>query len=137
MSANVQPIYTRVGDLQWAVAITAANTAKDGTGTVTTVFIADGTNGGYVRSVRAKPAGTNVASVLRIFVNNGSTNTVAANNWYLEDISLPGTSLTETAGQPTIEIPLGLALPPGYKINVTLGTAVAAGWIVGTVAGKY
>lgn len=137
MAANVQPIYTKVGDLQWAVAITAANTAKDGTGTVTTVFSADGTNGGYVRAVRAKPIGTNVASVLRIFVNNGQTNTVAANNWYLEDISLPATTLTEAAGQPTIEVPLGLALPPGYKLNVVLGTAVAAGWVVGTVGGKY
>lgn len=137
MAGNTAPIFTRVGDLQWAVAITAANTAKDGTGTVTTVFTADATNGGFVRSVRAKPAGTNVASVLRVFVNNGLTNATPANNWYHEDISLPATTISEVAGQPTVEIPLNIAIPPGYKLNVTLGTAVAAGWIVGTVGGKY
>lgn len=137
MGANVQPIYSRVGDLQWTVAILAANTAKDGTGTVTTVFTSDATNGGFIRSVRAKPIGTNVASVLRIFVNNGQANSTPANNWYLEDISLPATTLTEVGGQPTVEVPLGLALPPGYKLNVVLGTAVAAGWIVGVIGGKY
>src|SRR5215470_6531118 len=129
MAANAQAIFSRVGHLDWSVAILAANTAKDGTGTVTTVFTADATNGGYVRSIRFKPAGTNVATVARIFINNGSTNTVAANNVLFDDISLPAITNTETGAQPVFEIPMNLALDPGYKINVTLGTAVAAGWI--------
>jgi len=44
MTANINPIYTRSADIQrGATAVTAANTAKDGTGTVATVFTADAT----------------------------------------------------------------------------------------------
>lgn len=46
MAANNNPIYTRVADVQWGTTlITTANTAKDGTGTVLTVFTADATEG--------------------------------------------------------------------------------------------
>lgn len=137
MPGNTAPIYSRVGDIQWAAAITAANTAKDGTGTVATIFTADATNGGYVHKLRLMPLGTNVASVARVFINNGADPTVAANNVYYGDVSLPATTLTEVAGQLPVEVPLALALPPGYKINVALGTAVAAGWQASVVGGKY
>jgi len=138
MSANAQPIYSRLGDIQWGTTpLTTANTAKDGTGTVLTVFTADATNGGYVRSIRFKPAGSNVATVIRIFINNGLTNATPANNIYFDDVTLPLTTLTETAAQPLFELPLNWALPPGYKINVVLGTTVAAGWYVSAVGGKY
>lgn len=137
MTANVAPIYSKIGDIQWGVAITAANTAKDGTGTVNTIFTSDATNGGYVHKLRMMPLGTNVASVARIFINNGSTNATPANNDYYADVSLPATTLTEVAGQLPVEVPLAIALPPGYKINVVLGTAVAAGWQAAVVGGKY
>lgn len=137
MAANNSPIFSRLGDIQWNTAVTAANTAKDGTGTVTTIFTADATEGGYVESIRINPAGTNVASVARIFFNNGSTNATAANNTYFDQVSLPATTNTETAALSTIEIPIRRALPAGYKINVTLGTAVAAGWCFTVTGGKY
>lgn len=137
MAANNNPIYTRTGDLQWTVAVTAANTAKDGTGTVTTVWTADATEGGFLRSIRCKPAGTCVASVARFFINNGSTNATAANNALIEDVSLPAITNVETAGQITIDVPMNLAVPAGYKINVVLGTAVSAGWVFVGVGGKY
>lgn len=137
MSGNLDPIYSRVADIQWAVAVTAANTAMDGTGTVTTVFTADATNGGFVRNLRLKAAGTNVASVARVFINNGSTNATAANNVLIDEITLPATTATQTAALVPMDIPLNFALPPGYVINVTLGTAVSAGWIPSVVGGKY
>lgn len=137
MPANNDPIYSRVADIQWTGNNTAANTAKDGTGTVLTAFTADATNGGFVQRIIAKPAGTNVASVARIFINNGSTNATPANNSYAFDIDLPATTLSEVATMMVIERPLNIALPAGYKINVTMGTAVAAGWNFTVIGGKY
>lgn len=140
MAANTAPIYTRQGDVQWpnaAVAVTAANTAKDGTGTIATAFVADATEGGFVQSIRFRPAGTNVATVARVFINNGSATTSAQNNVLRDEITLAATTLSEVAALATYELPLGIALPPGYRLTVTLGTAVAAGYYISTIGGKY
>jgi len=53
------------------------------------------------------------------------------------EVTLPGTTLSEVAAQPDILVPLGFGLPAGYKINVVLGTAVAAGYIPTVVGGDY
>lgn len=144
MAANTSAIFSKVGDIQWgATAIATANTAKDGTGTVLTVFTADATNGGRVERVRFRAIGTNVATVARVFINNGSTNATAANNVLLTEITLPATVLSETSSLDNQEIPnltdalFPLVLPPGYKLNVTLGTTVAAGYMVAAIGGKY
>jgi hypothetical protein len=138
MSANTSPIFSKLGDIQWAPApITAANTAKDGTGTVATAFTADATNGGFVQKLIARPLGTNVATVLRVFLNNGSTNATAANNALIAEMTLPATTLSEVAAQPDFILPLNLAIPPGYKLNCTIGTAVAAGHQVTAFGGAY
>jgi hypothetical protein len=138
MAANNLPIFTRTPDTQWAAApITAANTAKDGTGTVVTVFTADATEGGRIGTLTARAIGTNVVTVLRVFINNGSTNATPANNVLIAEMTLPATTLTETAAQPPYELPLNRTLPPGYKINCTLGTAVAAGYALSIDGGKY
>jgi hypothetical protein len=140
MAANTAPIYTRQGDVHWpnsAVAVTAANTAKDGTGTIATAFVADATEGGFVQSVRFRAAGTNVATVARLFINNGSATTSAQNNVLRDEITLAATTLSEVAALATYELPLGIALPPGYRLTVTLGTAVAAGYYISTIGGKY
>lgn len=142
MAVNITPIFSKVGDVQWGT-ISAANTAKDGTGTVVTIFTADATNGGRVERIRIKALGTNVVTVLRVFINNGSTNATAANNSMLAEITLPATTLSETAALTLKEFPnmddiiLPIALPPGYKLNVTLGTAVSAGYHVTAIGGKY
>ena len=141
MAANTAPIFSNQGSIQWgAAAITAANTAKDGTGTVTTIATgnAAGNNAGnFIQKLIARPLGTNVATVLRVFINNGSTNATAANNTLIAELSLPATTLTEVAAQPDFVLPLNLALPAGYKINVVLGTAVAAGYQVSVIGGQY
>jgi hypothetical protein len=137
MAANTQPIYSRLPDIQWIQSITAANTAKDGTGTVNTVFTADATNGGWVEKLVFRALGTNVATVARVFINNGSTNATVGNNTLFKEITLPATTLSETSALADQELSLRIALPLGYKINVTLGTAVAAGYSATTVGGKY
>ncbi len=138
MAANNNPIFTRAADIQWPGAVlTAANTAKDGTGTVATAFTADATEGGFVHKLVARPAGTNVATVLRVFINNGSTNATAANNTLFAEMTLPATTLSEVAASATYELALNLALPAGYKVNCTIGTAVAAGYYLSAPGGKY
>ena len=134
---NTFPIYTASGDTQWSVSATTANTTKDlSSGTIYTAFTASVT-GGYVQRIRFKPLGTNVATVARVFINNGLTTATAANNTYWDDISLPATTVSETSAQPTFELPLNIALPANYKLLVTLGTAVAAGYTITTIGGKY
>ena len=141
MPANTQPIFSALGSIQWsAAAITAANTAKDGTGVVTT--IATGNNAGnnagnFVQRLVARALGTNAATVLRVFINNGGVNTTAANNSLIGEMTLPGTTLSEIAAQADYVLPLNFVLPAGYKINVTLGTAVAAGYQVSVIGGQY
>lgn len=137
MAANTQPIFSIAGDVEWgATAITTANTAKDGTGTVLTVFTAN-VDGAFVQRIRFRSAGTNIATVARVFINNGSTNATPANNILYDEITLAATTLSETAAQPVYELPLNFALPAGYVLNVTLGTTVAAGYFVSVIGGKY
>jgi hypothetical protein len=136
--ANTQPIFSSLGDIQWgATAITTANTAKDGTGTVLDVFTADATNGGFVQRIRFRSAGTNIATVARVFINNGSTNSTPANNILYDEITLAATTLSEVGALAVFELPLNFALPPNYKLIVTLGTTVAAGYYVSVIGGRY
>ena len=138
MPANTQPIFSSAGDVQWGTSvITTANTAKDGTGTVLTVFTADTSNGGFVQRIRFRSAGTNIATVARVFINNGLTNTTASNNILWDEITLAATTLSEVSALAVYELPLNFALPAGYKLNVTLGTTVAAGYYVTVIGGKY
>lgn len=143
MAANVQPIFpVAVNNAATFSNITAANTAKDGTGTVTTVFTA-GANGARLDSIKVRALGTNVATVMRFFINNGLTNTTAANNVLFHEITVAATTLSEVAALADnaiifngVDLPQ-VVLKAGYKINVTIGTAVAAGLIVTAIGGDY
>ena len=73
----------------------------------------------------------------RIYINNGSANGTASNNTFYDEVSLPATTAVANAATQAIDAMLNIPLPPGYKIYVGLGTAVAAGWVVTTVAGNY
>ena len=145
MAANTAPIYTLTPHIEWgstdgnggaAGSLKTANTAKDGTGTVLTVFTA-GVDGSYIQEIRARAAGTNVASVLRVFLNNGSTNATLANNILIAELPLPATTLTEVAALSDYTIQIQRAIPAGYTLNVTLGTTVAAGYFVSCFGGNY
>jgi hypothetical protein len=138
MAANIDPIYCKSPDIQWdATVLTAANTAKDGTGTVDTIWTADASNGGYLNKIVIRAAGTNIATVMRVFINNGLTNATPANNSLYTEITLAATTLSEVAALTEYVIPMNIPMPAGYKINVTLGTAVAAGFYTTGVGGKY
>jgi hypothetical protein len=137
MAINTSPIFSKRGDIQWAATpINAANTARDGTGTVASIFTA-GADGAFVQRLIARSLGTNVASVLRVFINNGSSNAVAANNCLINEMALPATTLSEVTALPPYEMALNFALPAGHSLICTIGTAVAAGYRVSVLGGSY
>ena len=138
MAANVQPIYTRVPDIQWGTSsVLASNTTKDlTTGTIYPVFTA-GTDGSFVQRIRFRALGTNVVTVGRVWINNGLTTGTAANNTLWDEITLNATTGTETAALGTQELPLNIGLPPGYILYVTLGTVVVSGFDVTVIGGDY
>ena len=145
MAANKEPIFSIKGDISTndgttmpQVMGTAAAADFTGiSGNYALIFTADSTSGGFVKGLKFVAAGTNVASVARIFVNNGSTNGTAANNTMIAQQSLPATTLSNTSMTAEIYLPLDMALSPGFRIYVGLATAVAAGWVVSADAGQY
>jgi len=138
MPANTSPIFSIAGDAQWSSgAITAANTTTDLTsGTIYAIFTG-GTNGSYIQRIRFRHLGTNVATVARVWINNGSTTGTVANNTLWDEITLAANTLSQVAAAINYELPFGFALPAGYVIYVTLGTAVAAGFKATIIGGDY
>lgn len=144
---NTNPIYTRVGRIGGfssadgnggtAGPLKTANTARDGTGTVLTVFTADATNGSFIKSIRFRSAGNCTTTVARIFVNNGGVNSTLGNNILIDEITLSGTTATNIAAVSPYELRLDMAIDPGFKINVTLGTTVTDGYFVSVITGDY
>ena len=137
MPGNTAPIFSKIARAAWVNGLVAANIAKDGTGAVNTVFTADATNGSYLQKLIIRPMGTNIQSTLRVFMNNGLTNATAANNVMIGEIGLPATTLTEVAALAGLEMAINLPIPAGFRINVTLGTAVAGGYAVSAHGGDY
>lgn len=134
MSANLQPIFPLTQKVSWGTVVTA-NTAKDGTGNQVTVFTA-GINGSKIDQIKVRALGTNVPTVLRFFINNGSANTTASNNTLAHEVTIAATTLSEIVALADNDVVISKGsdvfvpipyLPPGYKLNVTVGTTIAAG----------
>lgn len=144
MAANTIPIYSKAGQISWSGDLKTANTAKDGTGTVETIFTA-GADGARVERIRIRALGTNVATVLRIFINNGGATSTPANNVLYAEITLASTTVSETAALLTTnEFPsvadttaFPIVLPAGYKLTATVGTTIAAGVKVTAIGSTY
>ena len=136
MAANTAPIFVLTPKNGWTTAVTAANTATDGTGTVATVITA-GADGAFVEKLRFQPLGTNIATMARVFINNGSTNATADNNVLIGEFPLPLTTASAVAANPPYEYGLNIRLAAGYKLNFVLATAVAAGYRCVSFGGDY
>lgn len=150
MPANIDPIYSKAGRLgsggtasTFSISTSTANTNFDGTGTIGTdifvAFTAEATNGSFLRSIVAKvrSTGVGVATVLRLFINNGSANGTNTNNALYKELSIPAITATQTAATADFEIPVNIPLPPGYRILYTFGTAPVNLWMVFGVGGDY
>lgn len=139
MPANASPIFPGKPNNDWGgVAVLAANTTVDLTsGTSYLVFTADATVGSRVDYLKVMPLGTNIATVMRVWLNNGSTTATAVNNTMLANKTCPVTTVSQTAELAEVVIPLDVSIEPGHKLYVTLGTAVAAGFHVTALGGDY
>jgi hypothetical protein len=138
MAVNNKPIFTGTSKISWTNTVITANTTTDLTaGTIYGPIFTAATEGSYLQKIRFRSLGTNVATVARVWVNNGSATTSAANNTLIDEISLPATTVSQTSALSNYEIPLNFTIPSGYRIYVTLGTTVAAGYDVCVFGGDY
>ncbi len=143
MAANTAPIYTKAGNVStdnagaMSQGLTSAAADYDGTSANNAVSHIAGADGSFVQRIRFVSKGTNVATVARVYVNNGSSAGTAANNALVGQISLPATTASAAAATIEIDYPLNIALPAGYRVLVGLGTAVSAGWVATCIAGNY
>jgi len=141
MAANTAPIFSIAGDVQWTNtgAMTTANTTKDLTsGTSYLAYLAP-SEGGFLQRIRFRSLGTNTnATVARVWINNGGATSTLASNTLFDEITLSSTTVSEVAALAVFELPMNYALPSGYRIYITLGTApTSAGWQATVIAGKY
>ena len=121
--------------------MTAVNASLDATLANAYTAFSSSISGSFVQRIRFKASGSTSATVARVFINNGSDSGSAGgiNNTLFDEITLPVTTTSATAATATYELPLNIALPAGYRILTTLGTAqaVGGGWYATTIGGSY
>jgi hypothetical protein len=147
MAQNTNPIFPLTPINTWvsgaaanaATAGVTANTTKDlSSGTIYgPIFTGKAVDGSRLDFIKVRALGTNIATVIRVWINNGSVTTTAANNALYLERTISATTVSETAEQPDIILPLNISLPAGYRIYATFGTAVAAGFHLTAVGGDY
>ena len=126
MAQNTTPVFGLTPKQSWASTGTSANTNKDGTGTVATVCTG-GANGSKIDRIFFQHLGSNVATVVRVFLNNGSTNATPANNSLIHEEAFAAWTNSETDASTSTVYFASLIVPATYKINVAIGTAIASG----------
>lgn len=108
---------------QAIAAIATANTAKDGTGTLGTVFTA-GASGSRIDAINIKATVTTTAGMVRLFVHNGTS------AFLLTEV--PVIAVTSSATAPSFEVQLNtntmtqilpLILPTGYSLRASTNNA--------------
>lgn len=103
--------------------VSVANTARDGTGTIATIFTA-GANGSRIDAIDIKAVGTATAGMIRLFLHNGT------NARLLTEV--PVTAITPSNTLPSWEAQLNantmtqvlpLVLPTGYSLRAATNNA--------------
>ena len=136
MAVTATPVFSQTPVFPVGQTITTANTAKDGTGTVVLLYTA-GANGSRIDAIKVRNTGTAVATVIRIFVNNGATNATATNNSLYVEATIAAATLSETSALADNVITMGISLPATYRVYATIGTTVATALQVSAVGGDY
>ena len=103
--------------------VSVANTNRDGTGTIATVFSA-GASGSRIDAIDLKATGTTTAGMIRLFIHDG------ANARLLTEV--PVTAITPSGTLPSWEAQLNtntmtqvlpLVLPTGYSLRAATNNA--------------
>lgn len=119
MPANTDPIFTLVPNCPVSF-ITAANTARDGSGTLVTAFTA-GANGALVSQVTftndAASVGASALKVMRLFVTDAS----GANPALFQEVAMTAATSSNTVVGATCSITFvnGLVLKSGQLLKVS------------------
>ena len=72
MPANTAPIFSARGEVEGSAVLTTAANDYNGQNLNNVMLLeGDDTNGNFIQKLRCKALGTNVASVLRIYINSG------------------------------------------------------------------
>lgn len=141
MAANLSPIYSGQGDVQWGnIPLVAANPAFDLSGSSPTnvvVAMSASVSGSFIQKIRFKPSGSTTATVARIFIGNTGTILTGSNVVLFDEVTLPAITVSPNSAQPAFEIPMNFALPPNYRVLTALGTSTTGGWYVSAVGGSY
>lgn len=133
MAANTSPIFIGSPHVEGATTGVNANTALDGSGTITTVFTADATDGSRIENVYLTHLGSNVATVVRFFVDR-----TGSGSWKLiHEETMAANTLSQVAASVGVIWNAQLLLQAGGKLGVTIGTAIASGIMVECVGGDF
>ena len=101
--------------------VSAANTARDGTGTIVTIFTA-GSSGSRVENIRLVATGTTTAGVVRLFIHDGSN----ARLFWEELVSAITPSTTVKVWSTALDFSTNgavILLPNGYSIRAATHNA--------------
>jgi hypothetical protein len=135
LAAGTSPIFTLVVQNWFSDAlIVTANTTLDLTSGTIYLLATAGADGSRFDRLYLQPVGTNTASVARLWLNNGGVTGTAANNRWFLDFTLPATTTSIVASIPAVVAELNLRAQATYRLYMTIGTTVAAGYF-GTVEG--
>lgn len=97
--------------------VSAANTARDGTGTLVTVFTA-GASGSRIDDIRINAANTVTAGVVRLFIHDGT------NGRLFQEVMVTATTPSTTVQTfGTSLLNLGIVLPTGYSLRASTHNA--------------
>lgn len=129
MAVNTTPIFTDTARAD-AIAIATANSARDGTGTVGTVFAA-GADGSRIDSVTVVATGTTTAGVVRLFIHNGTAYFL----WKEILVSAITPSTTVEVFRSVFIPDVPLVLPTGYSLRAS--THVAENFCVHVSGGDW
>lgn len=132
MAANTSPIFA-ITPVIWKGNVSAANTARDGTGTIVTIGTG-GTNGTRIEEIVVKATGDPADSVVTIFLHDGTNYFL----WDEFDIGDPTAASATVPGYRESRTYRNLVVPSGWSIRAAITVALTAGVaVVFALGGDY
>lgn len=142
MAGNTSPIFPLTQRFGRAV-LTTADTSLTAPTTAGASLLLAGANGTRIDGIKVRAVGTNDASVLRVFVHDGTNYTLVHE---LDLAASTAATAAETGTDYTL-LPINYDnagagvlppyLPTGHSIYASIGTAASAGWAVSIYGGDY
>lgn len=116
-----------------------ANTSRDGVGATGRLLLwTCGAGGGRAEHAFFIPKGSTVTKTLiRLFLNNSSDPEVAGNNIFIGSRVIEIWTATESTEEPVYMLPIGLPVPPNWRIYGLIATSVSAQIAAAVVGGSF